>query len=94
MDPSPRPPMLCIDRCCCTGLYFEDLKEVAKDGVVDLKRLQEETGCGMSCGLCVPYLRAMLDTGQTVFHELMVEGRAASGRGRRARVDRHSRQTA
>jgi bacterioferritin-associated ferredoxin len=30
-----------------------------------------ETGCGSHCGLCRPYLRQMLETGQTAFHELL-----------------------
>ena len=86
--------MLSIERCVCTGHRFEDLKEIASDEHLDLKGLQDETGCGLCCGLCVPYIRAMLATGQTVFHELLVEGRAVRQRGPKARTDRHTRQLA
>jgi bacterioferritin-associated ferredoxin len=36
-----------------------------------LDTLMRETGCGMQCGLCRPYLRRMLATGETTFHELL-----------------------
>jgi len=32
-----------------------------------------ETGCGAQCGLCRPYLRRMLETGETVFAEILTE---------------------
>ena len=35
--------------------------------------LIRETGCGAGCGLCRPYLRRMLATGETVFRELLTE---------------------
>ena len=36
-------------------------------------RLLRETGCGDQCGLCRPYIRRMLATGETVFHEIITE---------------------
>jgi bacterioferritin-associated ferredoxin len=35
--------------------------------------LMHETGCGAQCGLCKPYLRRMLRTGETEFHEIITE---------------------
>ena len=39
----------------------------------DLAAVMRETGCGAQCGLCRPYLRRMLATGETTFHELLWE---------------------
>ena len=38
-----------------------------------LEQLMRETGCGAQCGLCRPYLRRMLATGETVFHQIIAE---------------------
>jgi len=37
----------------------------------DLADVMRETGCGAQCGLCRPYLRRMLRTGETEFYELL-----------------------
>jgi len=36
-----------------------------------LSELMRATGCGDQCGLCRPYLRRMLSTGETVFHSIL-----------------------
>ena len=64
---------LCIDRCVCRQILFADLLPQARAGNWQLPDLIRETGCGGSCGLCRPYLRAMLRTGQTVFGEIILE---------------------
>jgi bacterioferritin-associated ferredoxin len=38
-----------------------------------MPELVRETGCGGQCGLCRPYLRRMLETGETIFRELLRE---------------------
>lgn len=38
---------------------------------MSLNQLMRETGCGAQCGLCRPYLRRMLATGETVFHQIL-----------------------
>jgi bacterioferritin-associated ferredoxin len=38
-----------------------------------MAELVRETGCGGQCGLCRPYLRRMLETGETIFRELLRE---------------------
>jgi bacterioferritin-associated ferredoxin len=52
---------------------FERLLPLARERGWDLQALMDETGCGDQCGLCRPYLRRMLATGETVFHEILTE---------------------
>jgi hypothetical protein len=63
---------LCIDRCVCFDRPFVELYEIAKKtGAQTMEQLQEETEFGISCRLCNPYVRRMLITGETVFHEIL-----------------------
>lgn len=55
-----------VDRCTCHDVSFAELRELADQGMNDLASLARHTGCGTGCGLCVPYIRVMLRTGQTV----------------------------
>ena len=50
---------------------FEVLLPLARARGWNLTDLMRETGCGAQCGLCRPYLRRMLRTGETEFHELL-----------------------
>ena len=58
-------------------LSYEGAAEVLPDVWVAvraaLRNVMRQTGCGDTCGLCRPYLRRMLTTGETVFHELLSE---------------------
>lgn len=65
-----RPPVT-VDRCLCRATPFAALLPRARRAGWDLDALVRETGCGAQCGLCRPYLRRMLATGETVFHELL-----------------------
>lgn len=67
-----------IDRCICIDTTFADLLEQARHAGVDLDDLALCTGATRGCGLCKPYLRQTLRTGQTVFTELLVEGEPLS----------------
>ncbi len=61
-----------IDRCYCYDQSFADLKDVADEtGAASLEALQEHVTFGKNCQLCHPYVRQMLSTGQTVFHEVI-----------------------
>jgi bacterioferritin-associated ferredoxin len=60
-----------VDRCICRDRLFADLLPEARVQGWDLAALMAATGCGAQCGLCRPYLRRMLETGETVFHELL-----------------------
>lgn len=68
-----RSPALTIDRCTCRQVPFARLLPRARAAGWALADLVRETGCGNQCGLCRPYLRRMLATGETAFHELLTE---------------------
>lgn len=62
-----------IDRCVCQNIRFAEILPRARDAGWDLQQLVEATSCGARCGLCRPYLRRMLETGETVFSAVIVE---------------------
>lgn len=62
-----------ISHCLCRQVAFADLLAAARQQGWTLDALVRATGCGGQCGLCRPYLRRMLETGETVFHELLTE---------------------
>jgi bacterioferritin-associated ferredoxin len=60
-----------VSKCVCRGVSFAALLPRARAAGWDLAALMRETGCGAQCGLCRPYLRRMLETGETIYHELL-----------------------
>lgn len=60
-----------IDRCICRNRRFEALLPEARERSWSLNELVRNTGCGGQCGLCRPYLRRMLATGETAFDHLL-----------------------
>lgn len=68
-----------IDRCVCRNRRFAELLPLARSGGWSLATLMQETGCGDQCGLCRPYLREMLATGETVFHRILTEDAPCPG---------------
>jgi bacterioferritin-associated ferredoxin len=60
-----------VSRCICRSTPFAELLPVARANGWSLEELMAQTGCGAQCGLCRPYLRRMLRTGQTEFTELL-----------------------
>jgi bacterioferritin-associated ferredoxin len=60
-----------VNRCLCRNLLFSELLPRARAAGWSLLDLMSETGCGAQCGLCRPYLRRMLRTGETAFSELL-----------------------
>ena len=64
---------LVISMCVCRRVPFAELLPRARAGSWGLDQLMAQTGCGAQCGLCRPYLRRMLATGETVFHEILTE---------------------
>lgn len=67
-----------VDRCYCYDETFVDLKNVAeKTEAESIQDLQMHVTFGEKCQLCHPYVRRMLTTGQTVFHEV-IESDAAT----------------
>jgi bacterioferritin-associated ferredoxin len=64
-------PDVLVTMCVCRRTPFARLLPLARAAGWDLEDLIRETGCGGQCGLCRPYLRRMLATGETEFHELL-----------------------
>lgn len=62
-----------IDRCICTGLTFAEVRDEANARGWDLDAVRRELGAGGKCGLCRPYLRRALATGEAVFHEILTD---------------------
>ena len=56
-----------VDRCVCFEMAFTDLKAYADEHGCDFDDLAARFGCGRGCGLCIPYIRRMLATGETSF---------------------------
>lgn len=56
-----------VDRCVCHSVPFTELKELADAGMNSIDQLADDTGCCTGCGMCEPYVRLMLRTGQTSF---------------------------
>lgn len=60
-----------VDRCVCFNITFARLlQHVEEHGgrdVVTFEQLQSRYQCGRGCGLCVPYIRKMLQSGETEF---------------------------
>jgi bacterioferritin-associated ferredoxin len=62
-----------ITMCVCQRMPFSRLQPLALQKGWDLADIMRETQCGASCGLCRPYLRRMLETGETEFREIITE---------------------
>ncbi|MEM1094135.1 MAG: (2Fe-2S)-binding protein [Bacteroidota bacterium] len=61
-----------IDRCVCFQVRFAELKTLAETTAArDIPSLQAHCTFGQRCKLCHPYVRRMLATGETVFHEVI-----------------------
>ena len=67
------PSPISITRCICRDRKFAELLPLAHENGWDLQTLMNRTGCGAQCGLCRPYLRRMLETGETDFAEIITE---------------------
>jgi len=63
-----------LDRCVCFDVQFAELKTIAETHAVDsVEGLQAHADFGHNCTLCRPYVRRMLATGETVFHEIVTD---------------------
>lgn len=58
-----------MDRCICWGVTFERVRAWIEAGQ-DLDEISRRFGCGRGCGMCVPYLRLVHETGRTAFEAL------------------------
>ena len=60
--------IVAVTRCVCYRMSFVQLLELAdKEGWSTVAQINLNTGCGLGCGGCGPYLRAMLETRKTCF---------------------------
>ena len=60
-----------IVRCVCQRILFSRLLPLVAEHGWSLHDIKQATGCGDQCGLCEPYLSRMLETGETIFHEIL-----------------------
>ncbi len=61
--PRPKP---YVDRCICHEVQFREiLAWAAQRDDTTLMDIEDRWGCGGSCGMCRPYLKQVLETGQT-----------------------------
>jgi bacterioferritin-associated ferredoxin len=63
-----------IDRCLCRSITFRELHDqaVCKE-LRTVEALMGEVDFGSECGLCVPYVREMLRSGQIEYHAIIEE---------------------
>ncbi len=66
-------PKISVTQCLCRRVPFARLLPLAREQQWALEDVIRETGCGGQCGLCRPYLKRMLATGETEFSELLTE---------------------
>ena len=63
-----------IERCVCHKVEFSTVKRwLAAHPDAQFPQIQQEFKCGTGCGLCAPYLRRMMRTGETVYHHIVTE---------------------
>jgi len=61
-------PKYTIKRCVCSRIEFTELKRIAQeDDINTVEAFKQKKIAAHSCGLCIPYIREMLNTGQTAF---------------------------
>jgi bacterioferritin-associated ferredoxin len=53
-----------VDRCVCRDVRFAMLVRLHQEQGADFTELQEMTNCGTGCGLCIPYIKVALRTGE------------------------------
>ena len=81
-NPWPMPGVL-VTMCVCRRAVRRPPARVAR-AAGWTEDIAGATGCGAGCGLCRPYLRRMLATGETDFHELLTEDPGGSAGSPRA----------
>lgn len=63
-----------IERCVCHKVTFVEIRDWCRGhpraGFDDVQR---EFRCGTGCGLCAPYVRRMMRTGQVVFTQIVTD---------------------
>ena len=62
-----------IDRCVCFDLTFAFVLKDAREKQLTVEQVELSLGCGGGCGLCRPYLRRCLRTGETSFAYIITD---------------------
>ncbi len=62
-----------IDRCVCFDLTFAFVLKDAQEKQRTVEQVELSLGCGGGCGLCRPYLRRCLRTGETSFEYIITD---------------------
>jgi bacterioferritin-associated ferredoxin len=62
-----------IDRCVCFDLTFAFVLKDAREKQLTVEQVELSLGCGGGCGLCRPYLRRCLRTGETSFEHIITD---------------------
>ncbi len=58
-----------VTKCICHDRSFEEVKTYAENqNISRVEDLQNHKFCSNSCGLCIPYVEVLLETGQTEFN--------------------------
>ena len=65
---------MAVTHCICSMVSFLELKNIAdKHNIKTVEELQHVKAFGLSCKLCIPYVRQMLQDGRTVFEAPIIE---------------------
>lgn len=57
-----------VSKCICHDRTFKQILDYARDnGHTRIAELQDDHYCCCGCGLCIPYIELMFETGETGF---------------------------
>lgn len=57
-----------VTKCICHSRKFSEIKEYAEaNNFKTVGELQRQNFCSCGCGLCIPYIDLMFETGETEF---------------------------
>ena len=59
-----------VRKCVCFDVTFA---EIRRGGVKSVREIEDRFGAGTGCQTCQPYLRLMLETGETSFRVIDLE---------------------
>jgi len=63
-----------VRSCICYPHTFAQLKEeAAQKGWTSVREITEAEACGSGCGMCMPYLQKMIDTGEVAFEVMLTD---------------------
>ena len=53
-----------VSRCVCTGVSLAKIRRLCGNDASKINGVCRSTGCGRSCGLCLPYIKAAVALGR------------------------------